>query len=84
MRKPPDILPPEIITYQSLDLIEQIREYQLITPLYGGGVTPGEFDPLTPVRGSEIRGHLRFWWRATRGGQFGGDMAAMEKREGEI
>lgn len=44
------------------------REYELITPLFGGGVAPGENDPITPVRGAEIRGHLRFWWRATRSG----------------
>ncbi|MGH2638007.1 MAG: type III-B CRISPR module RAMP protein Cmr1, partial [Rhabdochlamydiaceae bacterium] len=55
-----------------------------ITPLFGGGVVAGEVDPVTPIRGSEIRGHLRFWWRATRGGLFGDDLAAMQKREGEI
>lgn len=71
MRKPPDILPPEILTYQPLDLIEQTREYQLITPLYGGGVTPGEADPVTIIRATEVRGHLRFWWRACRGGLYG-------------
>ncbi|MFQ5435195.1 MAG: type III-B CRISPR module RAMP protein Cmr1, partial [Anaerolineae bacterium] len=43
------------------------REYELITPLFGGGPTPGEVDPVTPIRGTEIRGQLRFWWRATRG-----------------
>lgn len=48
------------------DLITLEREYELLTPLFGGGVTPGENDNLTPIRGSEIRGHLRFWWRATR------------------
>ncbi|HEU5375226.1 MAG TPA: type III-B CRISPR module RAMP protein Cmr1, partial [Ktedonobacteraceae bacterium] len=84
MRKPPDIPPPETITHRQLDLIAQTREYQLITPLYGGGVTPGEADPVTIIRATEIRGHLRFWWRATRGGQFGDDVAAMQKREGEI
>jgi CRISPR-associated protein Cmr1 len=84
MRKPPDIMPPETITHLQLDLIEQERQYKLITPLYGGGVTPGEVDLLTPIRGSEIRGHLRFWWRATRGGLFGGDLAKMKKKEGEI
>jgi len=85
MRKPPDITPPalETITPRQIDIVQQQREYKLITPLYGGGVTPGEVDPLTPIRGSEIRGHLRFWWRATRGGQFS-DMAAMKKEEDAI
>jgi CRISPR-associated protein Cmr1 len=84
MRKLPDIPPPEEITPQPLEVIEQIREYQLITPLFGGGVTPGEVDPLTPIRGAEIRGHLRFWWRATRGGEFGGDLAKMKEKEDAI
>jgi CRISPR-associated protein Cmr1 len=52
------------------DVVQQVRTYQLITPLFGGGVKPGEVDMLTPIRGSEIRGHLRFWWRACRGGQW--------------
>ncbi len=84
MRKRPTIEPPENLTHRELDLIEQIREYRLITPLYGGGVTPGEADPVTVVRATEIRGHLRFWWRATRGGQFGNDPKAMKIKEDEI
>ncbi|HZO72959.1 MAG TPA: type III-B CRISPR module RAMP protein Cmr1 [Ktedonobacteraceae bacterium] len=84
MRKRPTIEPPQTLTHRELDLIEQIREYKLITPLYGGGVTPGEADPVTVVRATEIRGHLRFWWRATRGGQFGHDPKAMKNKEDEI
>ncbi len=56
------------------DYITQTREYELITPLFGGGVEPGLADPVTTIRATEIRGHLRFWWRATRGGQFNGDL----------
>ena len=52
------------------DVIIQEREYALITPLFGGGVASGETDPITLIRGSEIRGHLRFWWRACRAWQF--------------
>ncbi len=66
------------------DFITQRREYELITPLFGGGVEPGEADPVTVIRGTEVRGHLRFWWRATRGGQFNGDLIEMKKREDEI
>lgn len=84
MRKLPDIQPPETLTHRQIDLIKQTREYKLITPLFGGGVTPAEADPVTIIRASEIRGHLRFWWRATRGGQFGGDLARMKEREDKI
>jgi len=61
------------------------RQYQLITPLFGGGVTANEVDIKNPIRGTAVRGQLRFWWRATRGGQFGkGGLAAMKIREDEI
>ena len=52
--------------------------------MFGGGVTPGEADPVTVIRGAEIRGHLRFWWRATRGGAFGGDLKRMKEAEEAI
>lgn len=38
---------------------------RFISPVFGGGVDPKLPDPVTPVRASAIRGHLRFWWRAT-------------------
>lgn len=62
----------------------QVRSYELITPLFGGGVEPGVADPVTVVRGSEIRGQLRFWWRACRGGRFNGDLAVMKEAEDEL
>ncbi len=37
---------------------------QVVTPMFGGGAAPGVVDPLHPVRGGSVRGHLRFWWRA--------------------
>jgi CRISPR-associated protein Cmr1 len=64
--------------------VRQVRRYKLITPLFGGGVRPHEADPITVVRGPEIRGNLRFWWRATRGGQFDGDLQQMRDREEQI
>jgi CRISPR-associated protein Cmr1 len=64
--------------------ITQVRAYTLITPLFGGGVEPAAADPVTVVRATEIRGHLRFWWRATRSGHFNGDLAAMKRREDAI
>jgi CRISPR-associated protein Cmr1 len=85
MRKQPEESPPEAITAkQPSNAITQVREYQLITPLYGGGVKPTEADPVTVVRATEIRGHLRFWWRACCGGKFNGDIEAMKKEEDAI
>jgi CRISPR-associated protein Cmr1 len=40
-----------------------------ITPMFGGGAVPREIgDP--PIRAASVRGHLRFWWRATSGAQY--------------
>jgi CRISPR-associated protein Cmr1 len=83
MRKKAGMEPPQDITPLKLNIIEQRRMYKLITPLYGGGVTPRDPDPITVVRGTEIRGQLRFWWRATRGGQSAGD-PAIKVREDAI
>jgi len=35
-----------------------------ITPMFGGGAVEREVGE-SPIRASSIRGHLRFWWRAT-------------------
>jgi len=45
------------------------KEYRisLVTPLFGGGVDPGQPDETLPIRATSIRGHLQFWWRATQG-----------------
>lgn len=64
-------------------IITQERKYELITPLFGGGVKAGEADPITTIRGSSIRGQLRFWWRACRGGAFA-DLEQMKKAEDAI
>lgn len=76
--------PPPVTKRKELGLVEQVRSYQLITPLYGGGVETGTADPITIVRGTEIRGQLRFWWRATRGGAFSGDLSKMKAAEDTI
>jgi len=47
-------------------------------------VTPAEADPVMVIRGSEIRGHLRFWWRACHGGRFNGDLNAMKEVEDRL
>lgn len=79
----PKIQPQQIQSQQN-ERIEEIRSYELITPLFGGGVEPKVADPITTVRVPEIRGHLRFWWRACRGGQFDGDLDKMKAAEDAI
>jgi len=56
---------------------------RVVTPMFGGGPRPGENDPVTLVRGASVRGHLRFWWRATRGAAYR-DAKALYEREGAI
>lgn len=77
---------PEVKVKERPDYITQEREYELITPLFGGGVEPGAADPVTTIRATEIRGHLRFWWRATRGNdpKFDGRVDLMKKAEDEL
>ncbi|MCF7936056.1 MAG: type III-B CRISPR module RAMP protein Cmr1 [Synergistales bacterium] len=41
---------------------------RVVTPMFGG-VQTGVVDPVTPVRGTTVRGRLRFWWRATAGAE---------------
>jgi len=43
---------------------------KLITPMFGGGYETRCVDPLMPIRPAAIRGHLRFWWRATAGARY--------------
>lgn len=59
--------PPEVNPQTPAGWIAQERRYQLITPLVGGGVRKTHPDPVALVRGSAVRGQLRFWWRACRG-----------------
>ena len=50
--------------------------------MFGGGVEPGEPDPSLPIRGTSIRGQLRFWWRTTCGRLL--PTSKMWRREEEI
>lgn len=61
--------------------ITQIRHYKLITPLFGGGAETKKADAVKIIRETEIRGQLRFWWRAIRGV---GTIKEMLQRESEI
>lgn len=48
--------------------VREQRTFAFISPVFGGGVRIDEHfkptDAITPIRGSAIRGQLRFWWRA--------------------
>jgi len=65
------------------DMETRTYEIQVITPLFGGGVEAGKIDPELPIRPSSIRGHLRFWWRATKGAKYA-TIENLRQREGEI
>ncbi|MGA9097798.1 MAG: type III-B CRISPR module RAMP protein Cmr1 [Methanotrichaceae archaeon] len=65
------------------DALVKMYDIQVITPIFGGGVKAGENDPLTLIRPSSIRGHLRFWWRTIRGTKFE-TAERLRLREGEI
>lgn len=58
------------------------RTYRLLTPLFGGGAKVQQADPVTVVRATEVRGQLRFWWRAARAG--GLNLEQMHRQEGLI
>ena len=83
MAREPEMTTPPERGERKRDTISQVRHYRLIAPLFGGGVETKQADPISTVRASEVRGQLRFWWRATRGGQFA-NLAAMKQAEGEL
>jgi CRISPR-associated protein Cmr1 len=66
------------------ELAKQEFRYELITPLFGGGVDASTPDLVTIIRGTGLRGQLRFWWRACRGGQFGSNLSEMQRAEDAI
>lgn len=64
-------------------------QVHLVTPMFGGGAVAKETggvdiaDGDLPVRATSIRGHLRFWWRATRGTAYG-TIQELRRREVEV
>jgi CRISPR-associated protein Cmr1 len=54
-----------------------------ITPLFGGSATVREVDADYPIRAASVRGHLRFWWRATAGAK-STDPKALYAAESEL
>jgi len=83
-RQDPKISVPEVRKDEKTGVFTETRKYELITPLYGGGEKPAKPDSVTVVRATEVRGHLRFWWRATRGGGFNGNLEKMKAAEEKI
>src|SRR5260221_14357478 len=67
MRKPPDAGPAPL--GQPVSLGRFTREYEIITPLLGGGVDAGKNDLYRLVREEQISGLLRVWLRVGLGGQ---------------
>lgn len=70
MRQKPSMTLPLIEPVKSTKYARQVRKYRLITPLFGGGVEKATADPVSTVRATEVRGQLRFWWRACRAAQY--------------
>ena len=63
-RTPPTTAPPSL----KLEAPESWTvQLQTITPMFGGSAQTRQIDPRHPVRAASVRGHLRFWWRATAG-----------------
>lgn len=58
-------------------------DLSVVTPLFGGGAVPRMVDPIAPVRGSSVRGQLRFWWRACNAARFA-DVQALFREEAAI
>ncbi len=61
-----------------------VREYRLVTPLFGGGEKVNHPDTVNIIRASSIKGQLRFWWRAVRGWKANGDLKQLFKLEEKI
>lgn len=64
-------------------LFKEPLTIHLVTPMFGGGPKSNSIDQERPIRESAIRGHLRFWWRATRGAACK-NANELSKREAEI
>ncbi|WP_144498919.1 type III-B CRISPR module RAMP protein Cmr1 [Bacillus pumilus] len=64
-------------------LFKEPLTIHLVTPMFGRGPQSNSIDQDRPIRESAIRGHLRFWWRATRGAACK-NANELSKREAEI
>lgn len=86
LRPPPPISPPhfEASSLQAPPDFETFSlSLRLLTPMFGGSATPRQTDDEAPIRAAAIRGHLRFWWRATVGARYA-DAPALFQAEEEL
>ncbi len=60
-----------------------VANLKIITPIFGGGFDAGSTPENLEIRSSTVKGHLRFWWRATVLATKG-DVAELLKREREL
>ncbi|WP_457637904.1 type III-B CRISPR module RAMP protein Cmr1 [Oceanithermus sp.] len=84
VKLPEDFRPDDAGLWEKKSVETKVREYRLVTPLFGGGVEPRYADPITTVRTTEIKGQLRFWWRAVRGWQAEGSLDSLLDLEEKI
>ncbi len=56
-------------------------DVELITPIFGGGVTAGNPDEDMPIRAAAIRGQLRYWWRFLYRNKYKGQRLFDEERK---
>lgn len=57
-------------------------QLETITPMFGGSATTRKVDDKHPVRAASVRGHLRFWWRATAGAAYLADKGKQKREVG--
>jgi CRISPR-associated protein Cmr1 len=75
---------PSLPNWQAPKKRETIElELRLITPMFGGGYKAREVDTEQLIRPAAIRGHLRFWWRATAGARYS-SVVDLHKAEREL
>jgi CRISPR-associated protein Cmr1 len=65
-RNPPNLSPPPLTPKPPEPWTVHLKT---LTPMFGGGAEARQVDPEHPIRAASVRGHLRFWWRATAGAQ---------------
>ena len=82
VRKPAVLCPSPSLLRDRPEVLVDI-ELAVVTPLFGGGASPGIADGHLPVRGGSVRGQLRFWWRACHAHLFA-DAASLFAREAAI
>jgi CRISPR-associated protein Cmr1 len=78
MRKIPSITIPVLETPK---LTTWELTLKTITPMFGGSAKTREVDSQNPIRPLSVRGHLRFWWRATAGAAFSSAKELFEAEE---